>query len=208
MSSPGYLAVFGHSLDPPGMRAYSDALPPIYDAHKGFYLGIGGPGRGVDLLEGSWFGHSLVYAQFPTQRAISDFWWSDAYRDAKKLREGAGVFNVVALGGNGNLAHTGTPAFLISCCEVADEQAYSDYQDGLSELLADIDARTLAMAEPKDLTILEGEFPNQHVTVHSFVSLGSATSFWNGNRYKQLEALRGQAGRFNIFLVMGQRRDG
>ena len=208
MSAPGYLAVFGHSLDPPGMRAYSDALPPIYQKHKGFYLGIGGPGRGVDLLVGSWFGHSMVFAQFPTQAAISDFWWSQEYREAKQLREGAGVFNVISLPGNGKVAHTGDPAFLISCCEVADEAAYQEYNDALNALCADVDAYVLASAKPKDLAILEGEFPNQSVTAHSFLSLGSATTLWNGTRYKGLEELRDKAGRFNIFLVMGQHREG
>ena len=206
MAAPGYLAVFGHSLDPPGMRAYSDALPPIYEAHKGFYLGIGGPGRGVDLLEGSWFGHSMVYAQFPTQAAVSDFWWSPEYREAKQLREGAGVFNVVSLPGNGKLAHTGDPAFMLSCCEVLDEAAYVEYRDAVDEIAADVDAYSLVSAVPKEMAVLEGEFPNQHVTVHSFVSLGSATSFWNGARYKKLEDLRRKAGHFNIFLIMGQHR--
>ncbi|MCB2109365.1 MAG: DUF1330 domain-containing protein, partial [Rhodobacteraceae bacterium] len=114
MSTPGYLLVLGHSLDREKMAAYSAALPPIYKKYGGFYIGIGGPGRGVELLEGAWFDHSMVLARFGAAADVLKFWHSPEYAEAKKIREGAGTFNVFCIKGNGTEPPLGQPCFLVS----------------------------------------------------------------------------------------------
>jgi uncharacterized protein (DUF1330 family) len=106
----GYLLVVGRTTDRAKIGAYASALPPIYAAHNGSYLALGGPGRGVTWLEGPWSDRTLILATFPTRAAIDAFWWGDAYRAAIRKRDGAGVFSVVALSGNPPLQTEGSNA--------------------------------------------------------------------------------------------------
>ena len=112
---PGYLLVTGRSFDPARVRQYGAALPPVYASAGGYYLGIGGQGRGVEWIEGPWRDRSLVLAMFPDRAAVETFWWSPAYRAAVPLRDRAGVFTVSALEGTGPVPHQGAgSAYLVT----------------------------------------------------------------------------------------------
>lgn len=112
---PGYLLVTGRSFDPARVRQYGAALPPVYASAGGYYLGIGGQGRGVEWIEGPWRDRSLVLAAFPDRAAVEEFWWSPAYRAAVPLRDRAGVFTVSALEGLGPIPHQGAgSAYLVT----------------------------------------------------------------------------------------------
>ena len=114
-AQPGYLLVTGRSFDPAQVRRYGAALPAIYAAHDGSYLGIGAQGRGVDWIEGPMRDRSLVLAVFPSLAGAQDFWWSPAYRAAITLRDRAGVFTVAALEGTGPVPAQGVgSAYLVT----------------------------------------------------------------------------------------------
>lgn len=117
---PGYLVVTGRSFDAARIRQYGAALPAVYAAHDGVYLGLGGPGRGVSWIEGPWRDRSLVLAAFPSQAAVETFWWSPAYRAAVPLRDRAGVFTVAAVEGAGPVPFQGAgSAFLLTFLSTA-----------------------------------------------------------------------------------------
>ena len=99
MAVPGYLLVLGHSLDGAKMAVYSAALPPIYKKFGGYYLGIGGPGRGVELLEGGWFDHSMVLGRFPTSDDPHKFWFSPEYTKAGEYRRKASTGEFILVEG-------------------------------------------------------------------------------------------------------------
>jgi uncharacterized protein (DUF1330 family) len=112
--SPGYLVVVGQSSDREKMGRYASALPPIYAKHEGYYLGIGGPGRGVTWLDGPWANRSLVLGRFPSRAEVDQFWWDEDYRQATRLRDAAGVFSVLAAEGAGETPFQGPEAgFLV-----------------------------------------------------------------------------------------------
>jgi uncharacterized protein (DUF1330 family) len=98
-AAPGYLLVIGKTTNRAKIGAYAAALPPIYASHDAYYLAIGGAGRGVTWLEGPFEDRSIILGKFPTRSEIDLFWWGDAYREAIKKRDNAGVFGVVALSG-------------------------------------------------------------------------------------------------------------
>jgi uncharacterized protein (DUF1330 family) len=104
---PGYLLVVGKTTDRAKIGAYVAALPAIYAQHNGRYLALGGAGRGVAFLEGPWSDRSLILANFPNRSAIDAFWWGEAYRNAIRKRDNAGVFSVVALTGSRALPFDG-----------------------------------------------------------------------------------------------------
>lgn len=95
---PGYLVVQGTVTDPEGFRAYSAALPPIYEKYGGRYLAMV-PAPLVEVAEGDAEHRSVVVAKFPSRQAAWAFWNSPEYTEAKKLREGKGAFYVMVLEG-------------------------------------------------------------------------------------------------------------
>ena len=96
---PGYLLVMGTPTDPAAMGRYARTLPPIYAKLGGYYLALGGIGRGITVLEGSFKSQSVVLAKFPRLEGPNEFWWSPEYRSSVEIRRGAGSFNVVKLKG-------------------------------------------------------------------------------------------------------------
>lgn len=53
------------------------------------------------VLEGNWPYKKLAVEIFPSMDALKGFWYSDAYQEAKKLREGLATVNfIVAVEGN------------------------------------------------------------------------------------------------------------
>ena len=97
VEQPALLLVVGQATDRDQLMTYSRALPPIYAANGGRYLAVGGPGRGVEWHVAPYTDRSIVLAVFPSAEARDGFWWGDAYREAIKLRDNAGVFTVYGL---------------------------------------------------------------------------------------------------------------
>lgn len=95
---PGYLVVQGTVTDRDGFKAYSAALPPIYEKYGGHYLAMV-PAPLVEVAEGDAEHRSVVVAKFPSKEAAWAFWNSPEYAEAKKLREGKGSFYVMVLEG-------------------------------------------------------------------------------------------------------------
>lgn len=203
MASPGYLLVFGHSIDGAKMGAYSAALPPIYKKYGGFYLGIGGPGRGVELLEGNWIDHSLVLARFAADADVVKFWHSPEYLEAKKLRAGAGTFNVFCVKGNGREAPLGQPSFLITVTRPVEPEKLAPLRKDWQARLAARGAEILADAAFRDMVRLEGDVNGIDVEIAAFPSQAAATAFWNDATAASLREARAQAAVVNAFLVAG-----
>ena len=206
MAAPGYLLVLGHSLVPEKMAKYSAALPPIYDKFGGFYLGIGGPGRGVEHLEGPWFDHSIVLGRFKAPEDVRKFWYSQEYEQAKKLRKDGGEFNVFKIEGNEHEAPHGEPAFLISIYRVLDQEAFEPFAKAEEEKLLHRSVPYIVQAKDQETERLEGDLIGYDFTVAAFPTQASATSFWNDPGYKEIREGRAKSAVFNTFLVRGLRR--
>lgn len=95
---PGYLVVQGTVTDREGFKAYSAALPPIYEKYGGRYLAMV-PAPLVEVAEGDAEHRSVVIARFDSKDAAWAFWNSPEYGEAKKLRQGKGEFYVMVLEG-------------------------------------------------------------------------------------------------------------
>lgn len=98
MDACGYLVTIATDVAVDRLGAYSAALPPIYRAHGGRYLAMGGPGRGAEPQEGA-PPRSVMIARFPSLQSVHAFWQSPAYVAAKPLRAGCGTFAVYAAEG-------------------------------------------------------------------------------------------------------------
>ena len=203
MAAPGYLLVLGHSLDMTKMAAYSAALPPIYKKYGGFYLGVGGPGRGVELLEGGWFDHSMVFAKFESKADIAKFWWSPEYTEAKDLRKGAGTFQVFALPSNANEAPLGQPSFMVNIYRPFDAAKTAELFAKEDAKLATRGVNVIAQAKFAEAERLEGDLMDFDFRIIAFPTQASATNYWNEPATREMREARLKAAGINTFLVAG-----
>jgi len=206
MAALGYLLVIGHSINAEIMAGYNNVLPPIYKKFGGFYLGLGAPGQGVEHLEGEWFNHSLMLAQFKKPDDVSNFWYSPEYEEAKKLRKGGGEFNVFKMAGNGHEAPLGEPAFLISFYRVFDADAYAPFAKAEEEKLSHHDVNYLTKTASYQAERLEGDLADHNFNIIAFPSLDSAASLWKDLEHKKIRGMRSKVALFNTYLVRGLHR--
>ena len=172
MSSVGYLLVIGHSLILEKMVQYSAALPTIYDTFKGKYLALGGPGRGVECLHGSWTDRSLVLAEFSSVDSVKSFWHSKEYGEAKELRKGAGIFDVFTFSGEKVQQDLQIAVFVIHLHRVNHELCPS--QD--RPLFKMPEAILLASVNSSSYNILEGDLDSYEIDVFGFTSHEAAVA--------------------------------
>ncbi|MGO9819911.1 MAG: DUF1330 domain-containing protein [Solirubrobacteraceae bacterium] len=93
---PAYIIVETDIHDPEQYELYKQASPAAVAAGGGRFLVRGGE---LAVLEGDWQPKRLVMLEFEDLDAIRRFYDSPEYQDAKRLREGAAGFNMVAVQG-------------------------------------------------------------------------------------------------------------
>ena len=202
---PGYLLVMGTATDAAAMGRYSRTLPPIYAQLGGYYLALGGIGRGVTVLEGSFKAQSVVLAKFPRLEGPNEFWWSPEYRTSVEIRRGAGRFTVVKLKGMpGDLGKpSGKPAYLLSMGDIKDRDKLKPYADIARPLVRAAGASFVSVGGRKDIELLEGEFGNLDVTLLRFPSMQALDTFYRDPAYQRAIPLRQSAGEYTLLAIEG-----
>jgi uncharacterized protein (DUF1330 family) len=100
---PAYLVVSSKVTNPAAMGAYGAAAGPLAVA-AGIEVVAGRPDPAVTVFEGEWpYEEGILIEKFRSMDALKDFWYSEEYQAAKKLREGALDVNFI-------VAVQGTPA--------------------------------------------------------------------------------------------------
>ena len=94
---PAYIIVETDIHDPEQYELYKQAAPPAVAAGGGRFIARGGE---LEVLEGDWRPKRLVLLEFPDLEAAKRFYESSEYQEAKRLREGAAVLNMVAIEGS------------------------------------------------------------------------------------------------------------
>jgi len=86
------------------IQGYSKATAPLVAEHGGRYV-MRGPG--AQCLEGDFAdGASVAISEWPSRDAALGFWHSEAYANAKKLREGLADVQVVLIDAPKFMANT------------------------------------------------------------------------------------------------------
>ncbi len=93
---PAYIIVETDIHDPEQYELYKQASPGAVAAGGGRFIARGGE---VSVLEGDWQPKRLVMLEFEDLDAVRRFYDSPEYQAAKRLREGAAGFNMVAVQG-------------------------------------------------------------------------------------------------------------
>jgi uncharacterized protein (DUF1330 family) len=93
---PAYIVVETDIRDADQYELYKQASPAAVAAGEGRFIARGGE---LAVLEGDWQPKRLVLLEFPDLEAAKRFYESPEYQEAKRLREGAADFNMVAVEG-------------------------------------------------------------------------------------------------------------
>jgi uncharacterized protein (DUF1330 family) len=93
---PAYIIVETDIHDPEQYERYKQASPAAVSAAGGRFIVRGGE---IAVLEGDWHPKRLVMLEFEDLDAAKRFYESPQYQDARRLREGAAGFNMVAVRG-------------------------------------------------------------------------------------------------------------
>jgi len=91
-----YVVVDVTSADPVRAAEYRAMSGPSVERHGGRFLARGGAMR---VLEGDWVPERLVVIEFRSLEAAEAWFESEDYRQARSVREGAGVWRMVAVEG-------------------------------------------------------------------------------------------------------------
>ena len=86
-----YLIVSSKVIDPEPLAAYAEAAGPGASQAGVEILAQADVGDGLEVLEGAWphDDGGVTIERFTSMQALLDFWHSDEYQAAIKLREGA-----------------------------------------------------------------------------------------------------------------------
>ena len=86
-----YLIVGSKVVDPEPLAAYGEAAGPGAQAAGVEILAQADVGDGLEVLEGAWpyDDGGVTIERFTSMQALLDFWHSDEYQAAIKIREGA-----------------------------------------------------------------------------------------------------------------------
>jgi len=196
---PGYLLVVGKATDRVKIGGYAAALPPIYASHEGYYLAIGGVGRGVTWLEGPWRDRAIVFARFPNREQVNTFWWGETYRAAIRKRDNAGVFSVVALEGLRSMPFEGPDAAYLIVMTASDgtpdKQALSTQAArALSVSVGKSGGVMMTSDEPNRFTPMEGDSVFDRIAVAAWPSKAARAAYLESLDARAAQSLRQQAG--------------
>jgi uncharacterized protein (DUF1330 family) len=91
-----YLLASTKVLKQEPIAAYGKAAGPLAQQAGLQVLARGQAGSTIQVLEGRWpFEGGVVVEKFRSMKALTDFWHSPGYQQAKKLREGAMHVNFI-----------------------------------------------------------------------------------------------------------------
>jgi uncharacterized protein (DUF1330 family) len=101
VAPPAYMVVSSKLLKPDAIQAYRDAAGPLANA-AGLEILARAPLDQILVLEGEWPSKDgITIEKFRSMKDLKDFWYSDGYQKAKKLREGVAQINfIVAVEGS------------------------------------------------------------------------------------------------------------
>jgi len=90
-----YMVVRGRGYEPADLGPYAASLAPIYAKYGGRYVAFE---TDIDVAEGGSADQAMIISAWPSKAAARAFWDGPEYREAIKLREGVGTFDVVIVG--------------------------------------------------------------------------------------------------------------
>lgn len=97
-ATPHYLLGAASFTDPSWVEEYMQKVPPI---SAKFGVQALATGDEFTVLDGAWPRDAMVLLKFPSEQVYKDFWYGEAYRPMKELREASTVGDHISFAGVG-----------------------------------------------------------------------------------------------------------
>lgn len=95
---PAFVIVEVEITDPAAYEEYKKLTPAAVAAYNGRFVVRGGQS---ESLEGDWNPERIVVLEFPTLERAKEWWGSDLYTKAKRIRQGAAKTKMLVVEGTG-----------------------------------------------------------------------------------------------------------
>jgi uncharacterized protein (DUF1330 family) len=200
----GYLFITGWFKDTDVQREYTRAIGPILKAHNLEAFKIGMEGANLRLLEGGWNPGRIMLLKFPTDAQVKSFWWSSEYQEAKKIRDGASVLDVVEIDGvaGSTPIMNDKSAYLVFLGDVKDmKKLATDYGPYAPDVVKSFGGQFIVRAGRAAMSLLEGAYPTGSVIVVEFPDTKSLRAFWNSDAYRKLSEVRKTTGKWSVVEI-------
>ena len=201
----GYLIVAGWYKDAGVAQEYTKTIGPILDEHGRQASRIGLPGLNLNVLEGPWIARNTILIKFEDVANIKEFWWSDEYRQAKKIRDNDSALDVIgvkaAAGVNGDMSEES--ALLMFHATITDrEKLIKDYVKYAPNVVQKHGGKYIIWSTRDKLESLEGDWHNASLVVLEFPSTEALRAFWNDEEYKRLSEIRKTTGKWSVVEIL------
>ncbi|GAB7551222.1 hypothetical protein NRB_07190 [Novosphingobium sp. 11B] len=200
----GYLIVSGWYKDAAVQRAYQPEMLKVirqYDYEKAI---VGLPGVNLRVLEGGWTPRFMLLARFPNQMRVKQFWWSDAYQEAREIRlDGAylDVVTVQGLTGASPTMSTGN-AYLVFLMHLKDREKFiKEYAPFAPAVVDKYSGKFIVRSGRENIELLEGNWPNQGIVVVQFPNTDALRNFWSSEEYRKLSEVRKLTGDWSVIEI-------
>jgi len=201
----GYLVVAGWYKDAEVAQKYTKTIGPILDDHGRLASRVGIPGLNLNVLEGPWLARNTILIKFEDVVNIKNFWWSDEYREAKKIRDGYSALDVIsvkaAAGVDGDLSNQS--ALLMFHATITDREILiRDYVKYAPRVVQKHGGKYIIWSTRSQLESLEGDWHNASLVVLEFPTTDALRSFWNDEEYKRLSEIRKTTGKWSVIEIL------
>jgi uncharacterized protein (DUF1330 family) len=198
---PGYLVVTGWYKDNGIQRQYTTAVGPILRAHGFETAVIGLQDKNLRVIEGDWNPGRVMLLKFPNGDRVKEFWWSEAYQEARKIRVGASLLDVFKVDGMPGVTPlmNARSAYLVFVADVKDMKRLLDgYAPFAPKVVESYGGRFLVRSGRPQVELLEGDFPPGSLIVVEFPDVKSLREFWTSDEYRRLSEIRKSTGKWSV----------
>ncbi|PZR37394.1 DUF1330 domain-containing protein [Caulobacter segnis] len=206
-TAPGYLVVSGWYKDAAIQQAYQPAMLKVIRQYDYDRFVVGLPGLNLSVLEGGWTPRFTLIARFPNEQKINQFWWSDAYQQARKIRMGGAYLDVVKVDGGATSDMGPDSAYLIFLPHLTDREKFlKEYAPFAPSVVAQHGGKFLVRTGREGIELLEGDWPNQGMVLVEFPNVAALDAFWNSPEYRRLSEIRKTTGEWSVVRITPAKR--
>lgn len=200
----GYLAVSGWYKDLGVQARYQQAMLKSIHQHGYQKAVVGLPGVNLRVIEGNWAPRFLLLASFPNERKVKEFWWSDDYQEARKIRLDDAHLDVAQIDGLPGATPTmgEQSAYLVFFARLQDRDRFiREYAPFAPAVAEKHGGRFLVRAGRENIEALEGNWLNASMVVLEFPTIQALRTFWDSEEYRRLSDVRKATGLWSVIEI-------
>ncbi|WP_115717752.1 DUF1330 domain-containing protein [Gallaecimonas mangrovi] len=184
-----YFIIDLHIPDPKALETYEVAANPILSKHGAKVL-TRAPPSDYEVLEGDWRPSRLVILEYPSLRAIHQFYNDPDFQPAKHARQAVpgAIANAIAIEGTPSIPNDG--GILVMDITVHDPELMQKFEPA-NQMVQKYAGKVLADSNSYD--VIEGNWRPLHIRIEQFTSREVIRATYDDPENGSLKAMRQNA---------------